>query len=747
MAYRGLHALAKALYDNKSEAPDELAFKKGDRIIVIEQNTGGLEGWWLCSLNGRQGIAPGNRLQIIPGVYDNGSGSRFAGSPRKVVTPNYTKPSAHVQSDYDVPPNPRPAGHSSPPSLVSAYDTLPTGNRQKLEIANPDYDVPPPAKKCLTPTTENSGFEEYDVPRPQAAHNDELYDVPKSFAKKGNPMTVNAPNLIEMTYDFPVPHRNAMVLNSYKNTSNDICDGLAKQTKVTVYKAPQGNEPDDTYDTPPSHGLTLHNINNTSISSNGGPSEIYDTPPSRIMPEQENSDLYDTPPSHYPESLYDTPPPSRVIQDNYDTPVVDKFRMMKLNGHQDSVYDVPPQVTKDKPGSLTHPSQRHSVNELDSHVPLNNISTRLSKSVNDLDDVNHGHLNLDRDAAMDLFIQKQQTLEGCTANFLSYVSSTWRTREVLSIRLQEIRSASEQVRVAMKDIVNFGNGALSNAASLPEIKKKINLEFQPLLDLHATLYNLGIALDEQGWDINKLLKLQAINNADELDNFVFTSRSIHDQLTRFASVISTYSAQIFKRSATSAARPLPETPSNTNWVTAEKEYSPNSRDVSKVRPLPDIPPPLSPKTAPYNKMIIPEKQPLTVSQHDLEILSYYRNEVEAHSLELSNATALFFTCIEEHLPPKIFVAHSKHVILTGHKMVFIGDTLHHNVQSIELRNKIIHCSDLMCECLNTGVTATKTAALQFPAVQPLQDMVDKMTEIEAAANQLKSSILFCLNNK
>ncbi|PIK52766.1 putative breast cancer anti-estrogen resistance protein 1-like isoform X1 [Apostichopus japonicus] len=54
----------------RPEAPDELEFRKGDVITVIEQNTGGLEGWWLCSLNGRQGIAPGNRLKIMAGMYD-----------------------------------------------------------------------------------------------------------------------------------------------------------------------------------------------------------------------------------------------------------------------------------------------------------------------------------------------------------------------------------------------------------------------------------------------------------------------------------------------------------------------------------------------------------------------------------------------------------------------------------------------------------------------------------------------------
>ncbi len=39
-----------------AETPDELAFRKGDLLTVLEQNTSGLEGWWLCKLRGRQVI-------------------------------------------------------------------------------------------------------------------------------------------------------------------------------------------------------------------------------------------------------------------------------------------------------------------------------------------------------------------------------------------------------------------------------------------------------------------------------------------------------------------------------------------------------------------------------------------------------------------------------------------------------------------------------------------------------------------
>lgn len=45
---------AKAIYDNIAESPDELAFKRGDILAVIEQDTDGLDGWWLCTLRGRQ---------------------------------------------------------------------------------------------------------------------------------------------------------------------------------------------------------------------------------------------------------------------------------------------------------------------------------------------------------------------------------------------------------------------------------------------------------------------------------------------------------------------------------------------------------------------------------------------------------------------------------------------------------------------------------------------------------------------
>jgi SH3 domain len=67
---------ATALFNNVSETPEELSFDAGDQLIVIEQDVGGAVGWWLCSLRGRTGIAPGNRLRLNGGS-STPTGSRF----------------------------------------------------------------------------------------------------------------------------------------------------------------------------------------------------------------------------------------------------------------------------------------------------------------------------------------------------------------------------------------------------------------------------------------------------------------------------------------------------------------------------------------------------------------------------------------------------------------------------------------------------------------------------------------------
>lgn len=131
--------MAKALYDNMPESPEELAFRKGDILTVIEQNTGGLEGWWLCSLHGRQGIAPGNRLKLLIGpMFEAQSSGAAAPSPSQSYQ---QKANSGSQGLYQVPPSlqsPQQQSQQSiyqvPPRSTLATDNTPSKVRQSSSV-------------------------------------------------------------------------------------------------------------------------------------------------------------------------------------------------------------------------------------------------------------------------------------------------------------------------------------------------------------------------------------------------------------------------------------------------------------------------------------------------------------------------------------------------------------------------------------------------------------------------------------
>lgn len=47
---------ATAVYDNIADSTEELAFRRGDILEVLERDTNGMVGWWLCLLRGRKVI-------------------------------------------------------------------------------------------------------------------------------------------------------------------------------------------------------------------------------------------------------------------------------------------------------------------------------------------------------------------------------------------------------------------------------------------------------------------------------------------------------------------------------------------------------------------------------------------------------------------------------------------------------------------------------------------------------------------
>lgn len=117
--------MARALYDNLAESPDELAFRRGDTLTVLEQNTGGSEGWWLCTLRGRQVTIEFNGLSnAIP--YNYRSITLSLTPISRVCFVGYLpwKPSAFAG---------RGLRHGGRPPVAPADAYAPTGSRSLLE--------------------------------------------------------------------------------------------------------------------------------------------------------------------------------------------------------------------------------------------------------------------------------------------------------------------------------------------------------------------------------------------------------------------------------------------------------------------------------------------------------------------------------------------------------------------------------------------------------------------------------------
>ncbi|CAJ1086028.1 embryonal Fyn-associated substrate [Xyrichtys novacula] len=125
--------------------------------------------------------------------------------------------------------------------------------------------------------------------------------------------------------------------------------------------------------------------------------------------------------------------------------------------------------------------------------------------------------------------------------------------------------------------------------------------------------------------------------------------------------------------------------------------------------------------------------PVSLSLEDSELLSFYSSQSLAHLSCLADAIDVLFNSVQGNQPPRIFVARGKSLIVTAHKLVFIGDTLSRLLTSADLRAKITTSGGRLCQALKSVVVATKGAAQNYPSVSASQEMVDRVAELSQQA--------------
>ncbi|CAB1323248.1 unnamed protein product [Coregonus sp. 'balchen'] len=652
---------------------------------------------------------------------------------------------------------------------VYVYDT---GKSEQDE-----YDVPP---RHMPPSQQSQDI--YDVPPTRAQYNQQVYDTP--------PMVVKGPPSGQDIYDTPPSvdksqlHAQQMVYDFPPSVSKDVPDAPIRDRE-------------ETYDVPP-HFAKLKSMEsqNQGYLIPGGPEppipeDVYDVPPPPLTgkrhPDAQHAplgqEIYDIPASLRKGGPHDP-------QDVYDFP-------RERPAGEDSIYDIPPQVVRDAGATeeLTVSFKRLSASSTGS--TRSNLSTSSLDMVPVRESVVPSQagpgklLILDLDQAMERLSRLQQGVEGSVSLIMSFISGNWRSPTQMEANLPSIRQAVDRMRVAVRDLLEFARGAVANSAQATDrtLQAKLGKQVQKMEEAFQGLVKYSQALDAVAWAPSALMAPSAGSSGDDLDRLVMCARGVPDDTKQLASFLHGNASLLFKRTNKQQQLPLPPVPHaadlmgqiTNNNISAYQMG--DGRANIQSRPLPS-PPKLTAEeetpdrpyetteegwmedydyvhlqlkqferleqevSRPINNDIsgwtppphYPTAQRSKLSMGDRQLLLFYSEQCEANVTTLTNAIDAFYSSINNNQPPKIFVAHSKFVILSAHKLVFIGDTLSRQAKSPEVRAHVAQHSNMLCDKLKDIVVSTKTAALQYPSPGAARDMTERVRELAGCTQQFRMAL-------
>ncbi|KAI5091140.1 enhancer of filamentation 1, partial [Silurus meridionalis] len=840
--------MAKALYDNVPESPEELAFRKGDILTVIEQNTGGLEGWWLCSLHGRQGIAPGNRLKLlIAPMFEGNTASTPTSSPNLVH--QQQRPQT-PQGIYQVPPC--QDVYQVPQRSVLAVDGMPSKVRKIFAEQKFAFRVCLNVKVVqslafsfffyLTSFQSQTAATEaerlfavfHSSPRTHevrlqgvSASSGALFFTTTDGVKRCFLSQVTTPTRVGQTYLF----------NPSSSSTQDLYDVPPMRTQG-VYDIPAGkkkgnhasSQTQGLYDIPPTQEARNQGVYDIPPPSQGVRFNlvidlmVYPVPPGKTNADQEEGN-YDFPQPHKKkmEGVYDVPPMSlsKSAQSNYDFPQGNCSSAMydipasQINsGASHDLYDIPrgiPQQTQSREQDRNRgiydvppPDSRAvaDVSEGMNRFSFSSTGSSMSTSSSSGGSSAEGRLVLDLDCALQKLSHIQQGLESSLSSLKALTSSpSWRTYGFMERYANELRSKMERVRGALAEFLAFGKGASANASTLsdPVLHSKLRKQLQRLEDSQQILQQ---SLENSSW---ALATGKQQSKSDELDRFIMVAHTLPDDAKQLMSTVRSHAELLFRRapiegvvhpftcnpieeeSYDSQTKPFPLVQDSEQCVKSwmedydyvhlqgkeeferqqkallEKENIVNQSKVklgqeqlNQFKQLErEV---IKPVENDFTRWIShqhstgsssPSDSSSTSSAgggvhlcgRDRQLLAFYGEQCEQHFVTLLNAVDAFFSCVGAGQPPRIFVAHAKFVILSAHKLVFIGDTLSRQATMPEVANRVMDSSNVLCELLKTVVGATKAAALHYPNTPAVQEMVDRVTSLSHHAQQFKMQLL------
>ncbi|OXB54780.1 hypothetical protein ASZ78_002826 [Callipepla squamata] len=606
----GKNALAKALYDNKAECSDELAFRRGDILTVLEQHVVGSEGWWRCSLHGRQGLAPANRLQLLAGPQ---------ALPPAAAPSDAPEPPAAPQNIYQVPSVPKATASSSTYEKMEGWVTSPA--RAAALPVQGVYQVPALAAQLLSERTRSSMQQHlFTLPRACRASvpniTSEVYDVPSMQCQESlltqsgaTPPAARKSSVLDRSpkcfqedqqlYNIPSSSEKAGAViqdsalgNLYDVPPKRETDASEKKSQKKYWghcnTLPNPRKSEWIYDIPISPEKTGLKQNSSVHSTEN--QVLYDIPPARYKAQTTNAEanvvnpqLYDIPPTQrkltFPDvPLYDVPsskdvlllqqngscdmPPSLLApnvenqisgENVYDIPKglpsasqSKKETEKNSNSSGNQAYHVPPQLLRDT--KLEHDRSFVSSTDSRNSPPSTSSNSSESSSVSSSEEAAK-EIKLDLEAAIETLTGLQHSVSSSVASLMIFVSSKWRLQEHLEKNIEEIHRAVDHIKVSLGEFLAFAQALKVNASYLTDnnLQIRIKKQLEILTNSFQILTETREALNNCNWSLEILVLKKPYSNPDDLDRFVMVARTIPDELKRFVSIIIANGKLLFRK--------------------------------------------------------------------------------------------------------------------------------------------------------------------------------------------------------
>ncbi|RVE72951.1 hypothetical protein OJAV_G00043830 [Oryzias javanicus] len=791
-----MNKLAKALYDNTAECAEELAFRRGDILTVLDQNVSGTSEWWRCVLYGRHGLAPANRLELLPQAATtestvNQEAERTKDSaqniyqipsvPRPVTSPVYEP----MKAIYKVPSAPPSASkgsvqsafqHSTGESDAEKPSFFSMGSSPKGDV----YDIPSQPRPAFF-------FTESLVSRSQKALVVSSSELERKF---GSPekLRPNSPGDFEIcgappplaldpNYDIPVPSSAELqhkVITGYSTLPN-------LRTPEWIYDVPAGL-PQHSYKSLSSKTISIHPYDTNSlrfplIKGDTAASSFYKIPkssslevssPPILLPHDPS---FEKPPTlqPYEEFVYDVPPRKKELnqgaseiqlpecrRSSSNTSELKQVRQQRMRSFMECMsfhgfsrseeQEVPERERRRTLYQSSRNSQRISTASSSSTSSSTSSCDSLALSSSSPEPL--PEVTLNPDEVCHKLSELQSSVVQAVPQLMVFVSSSWRYQEHLKNHLMEIKDAAELISRSLICFLNFTLDIKGNARRLTDT----NLQTRLCKQL-SIVENSGVILQQTvrdlnstGWPLDKLCQDPGkVQSPDQLDRFVMVARTVPDDVKRLVSIINANSKLLFRvpqKSSEPVSSPATgEVKKSSDENKQEEDSMEDNNDYvqleakieeKKAKEIKE-----TEKVTPASKTIRPDNQHPSSDGTEAHQASPMSEHCRLYFGALQKAIGGFVGSVRDGQPPEKFISQSKLVIMVGQRLV---DTLCREAQREKPNQTLLCKSNHLCALLKQLAVATKKAALHFPDKQALCEAQEFAKELAQRAQHFRISL-------